>query len=83
MRFFIGKYKKKWVTDKETKDFTCLCIHLNDCDMNDVIIGRKAEQEILSYTPDFLGRPSRLPPNYILFAKIHHLYANTKSRIKR
>lgn len=51
--------------------------------MNDVIIGRKAEQEILSYTPDFLGRPSRLPPNYILFAKIHHLCVNTKSRIKR
>ena len=47
MRFFVGKSKNYWVTDKESKDFTYRCTNLNDYDMSDIIIGRKAEQEIL------------------------------------
>ena len=47
MRFLVGKLKNYLVTDKESRDFAYLCINLNDCDMSDIIIGRKAEQEIL------------------------------------
>ena len=46
-RFLVGKSKNNRVTDKESKDFAYLCINLNDYDMSEVIIGRKAEQEIL------------------------------------
>ena len=47
IRFLIGKSKNNRVTDQESKDFIYLCKNLNNYDMNNVIIGRKAEQEIL------------------------------------
>ena len=46
-RFPVGKSRKNRVTDKESKGFAYLCTNLNDWGMSDIIIGRKAEQEIL------------------------------------
>ena len=46
-RFPVGKSRKNRVTDKESKGFAYLYTNLNDWGMSDIIIGRKAEQEIL------------------------------------